>query len=44
MRLAIVAVLLLCGFSGFLFAVDRKDRSVVVISRDGFPAYALDDR
>src|ERR1043166_6877087 len=39
------AVMIVCAASVFLCAETkvRKDRTVVVISLDGFPAYALDD-
>jgi len=36
-------VLILCALTVLLQAKTRKDRIVVVISLDGFPAYALDD-
>jgi predicted AlkP superfamily pyrophosphatase or phosphodiesterase len=38
-----VSVLTLCALTAFLQAKTRKDRIVVVISLDGFPADALDD-
>src|ERR1041385_4989218 len=39
------AVMIVCAASVFLCAETkvRKDRTVVLISLDGFPAYALDD-
>src|SRR5882762_9294908 len=47
MRLALATFLLLCICPSFLFANkqanEQKDRLVVVISLDGFPAYAFDD-
>src|SRR5689334_8413528 len=38
-------LMIVCAASGYLHAETkvRKDRTVVVISLDGFPAYALDD-
>jgi predicted AlkP superfamily pyrophosphatase or phosphodiesterase len=43
LRRLYVIVLAVCAASSALQAEARKDRTVVVISLDGFPAYALDD-
>lgn len=43
MKQLLAAILLVCFFPVHSYAGARKDRTVIVISLDGFPAYALDD-